>query len=51
MLMGGDFNGKVGERGARNWEKESGDGKRKKSDDLITLRATKLTSQNTKLLG
>jgi hypothetical protein len=28
MLMGGDFNGRIGERGARNW-KEGGDGKRK----------------------
>jgi hypothetical protein len=24
MLMGGDFNGRIGERGARNWEEEKG---------------------------
>jgi hypothetical protein len=24
MLMGGDFNGRIGERGARNWEEEGG---------------------------
>jgi hypothetical protein len=29
MLMGGDVNGRVGERGARNWEEEREDGKRK----------------------
>jgi hypothetical protein len=22
MLVGGDFNGRIGERGARNWEEE-----------------------------
>jgi hypothetical protein len=26
MLMGGDFNGRIGERGARNWEEKRGDG-------------------------
>jgi hypothetical protein len=29
MLMGGDVNGRVGEKGARNWEEEREDGKRK----------------------
>jgi hypothetical protein len=29
MLVGGDFNGRIGGRGARNWEEEKGDGKRK----------------------
>jgi hypothetical protein len=29
MLMGGNFNGRIGERGARNWEEEKGNGKRK----------------------
>jgi hypothetical protein len=29
ILLGGDFNGRIGERGARNWEVEKGDGKRK----------------------
>jgi hypothetical protein len=28
MLMGGDFNGRIGERGARNW-KEGGMNRRK----------------------
>jgi hypothetical protein len=32
MLLGGDFNGRIGERGARNWEEEKGDGKRKTKD-------------------
>jgi hypothetical protein len=28
ILLGGDFsNGRIGERGARNWEEERGDGK------------------------
>jgi hypothetical protein len=29
MLMVGDFNGRIGETGARNWEEEGGNGKRK----------------------
>jgi hypothetical protein len=29
MLVGGDFNGRIGERGARNWEEERGMGKEK----------------------
>jgi hypothetical protein len=29
ILLGGDFNGRIGERGARNWEEEREDGKRK----------------------
>jgi hypothetical protein len=24
MFLGGDFNGRIGERGARNWEEEGG---------------------------
>jgi hypothetical protein len=27
ILLGGDFNGRIGERGARNWGKERGMGK------------------------
>jgi hypothetical protein len=27
MLFGGDFNGRIGERGARNWEEVREDGK------------------------
>jgi hypothetical protein len=29
MLLGRDFNERIGERGAINWEEERGDGKRK----------------------
>jgi hypothetical protein len=29
MLMGRDFNERIGERGARTWEEMRGDGKRK----------------------
>jgi hypothetical protein len=28
MLLGGDFNGRIGERGARNWEEEREDGEK-----------------------
>jgi hypothetical protein len=34
MLLGGDFNGRIGERGARNWEEEKGDGRRKTKDKV-----------------
>jgi hypothetical protein len=34
MLMGGDFNGRIGEREARNWEEEREDGKRKSKDKV-----------------
>jgi hypothetical protein len=34
ILLGGDFNGEIGERGARNWEEERGDGKRKSKDKM-----------------
>jgi hypothetical protein len=34
ILLGGDFNGEIGERGARNWEEEIGDGKRKSKDKM-----------------
>jgi hypothetical protein len=32
ILLGGDFNGRIGERGARNYEEERGDGKSKSKD-------------------
>jgi hypothetical protein len=32
--LGGIFNGRIGERGARNWEKERGDGKRYSKDKV-----------------
>jgi endonuclease/exonuclease/phosphatase (EEP) superfamily protein YafD len=34
ILLGGDFNGRIGERGARNLEEERGDGKRKFKDKV-----------------
>jgi hypothetical protein len=34
ILLGGDFNGEIGERGARNWKEERGDGKRKSKDKM-----------------
>ncbi|KAJ3629187.1 hypothetical protein MTP99_013596 [Tenebrio molitor] len=34
ILLGGDFNGRTRERGARNWEPERGDGKRKSKDKV-----------------
>jgi hypothetical protein len=34
MVMGGDFDGKIGERGARNWEEENRDGKRNSKDKV-----------------
>jgi hypothetical protein len=34
MLMGEDFNGRIAETGARNWEEKRGDGKRKSKDNV-----------------
>jgi hypothetical protein len=34
ILLGGDFNGRIRERGARNWEEEREDGKRKSKDKV-----------------
>jgi hypothetical protein len=34
VLLGGYFNGGIGKRGARNWEEERGDGKRKSKDKV-----------------
>jgi hypothetical protein len=34
ILLGGDFNGRIGERGARNWEEERGEGKRNSKDKV-----------------
>jgi hypothetical protein len=33
-LLGGDFNGSIGERGARNWEEEGKNVKRKSKDKV-----------------
>ncbi|KAH0813914.1 hypothetical protein GEV33_008877 [Tenebrio molitor] len=42
MLLGGDFNGRIGERGARNWEEEKGDGKRKTKDKVENAEGKRL---------
>jgi hypothetical protein len=34
MLVGGDFNGRIGASGAKNWKEEKGDGKRKTNDTV-----------------
>jgi hypothetical protein len=34
MLLRGNFNWRIGERGARNWEEERGDGKRKSKEKV-----------------
>jgi hypothetical protein len=38
MLVGGDFNGRIGERGARNWEERRGMGKEKQKTKWKTQR-------------
>jgi hypothetical protein len=42
MLMGGDFNGRIGERGARNWEEKRGDGKRKSKNNVENAEGKRL---------
>jgi hypothetical protein len=42
MLLGGDFNGRIGEREARNWEEEKGDGKRKTKDKVENAEGKRL---------
>jgi exonuclease III len=34
ILLGGDFNWRIRERGAKNWEEERRDGKRKSKDEM-----------------
>jgi hypothetical protein len=34
IFLGRDSNGRIGERGARNWEAEKGDGNRKSKDKV-----------------
>jgi hypothetical protein len=41
MLVGGNFNGRIGERGGRNWE-EKGDGKRKTKDKVENAEGKRL---------
>ncbi|KAJ3633620.1 hypothetical protein MTP99_010558 [Tenebrio molitor] len=42
MLMGGDFNGRIGERGANNWEEEQGDGKTHSKDKVKNAEGKRL---------
>jgi hypothetical protein len=42
IFLVGDFNGRIGERGARNWEEEKGDGKRKSKDKMENAEGTRL---------
>jgi hypothetical protein len=42
--QGGDFNGRTGERGARNWEK--GDGKRKSKDKMENAEGMEWIEEN-----
>jgi hypothetical protein len=42
MLMRGDFNGRIGERGARSWEEERGHGKRKSKEKVENAEGKKL---------
>jgi hypothetical protein len=42
ILLGGDFNGRIGERGTRNWEEETGDGERKSKDRVENAEGKRL---------
>jgi hypothetical protein len=42
ILLGGNFNGRIGERGARKWKEEKGDGKRKFKDKVENAEGKKL---------
>jgi hypothetical protein len=42
MLMRGDFNGRIGERGARSWEEERRHGKRKSKEKVENAEGKKL---------
>jgi hypothetical protein len=42
ILLGGDFNGRIGEKGARNWEEERGVGKRKSKDKVENAQGKRL---------
>jgi hypothetical protein len=41
--LGEDFNGRIGERGARNWGQERGNGKRKSKDKVENAEGKRLT--------
>jgi hypothetical protein len=42
MLLGGNFNGRVGERGTRNWEEKRENGKRKSKDKMENAKRKRL---------
>jgi hypothetical protein len=42
IRLGGDFNGRTGEREARNWEEEKWDGKRKSKDKVENAEGKRL---------
>jgi hypothetical protein len=42
ILLGGDFNGRIGERGVRNWGQERGNGKRKSKDKVENAEGKRL---------
>jgi hypothetical protein len=51
MLFGRDFNGRIGERGARNWEEVREDGKRKSKDKVENAEGKKLMEWIKKMDG
>jgi hypothetical protein len=51
MLFGGDFNGRIGERGARNWEEVREDGKRKSKDKVENAEGKRLMEWIKKWMG
>jgi hypothetical protein len=46
ILLGGDFNGRIGERGAGNWEEERGYGKIKSKDKVENAEGKKMDRKN-----
>jgi hypothetical protein len=42
ILLGGDFNGTIGEKRARNWEEQRGEGKRKSKDKVDNAEGKRL---------
>jgi hypothetical protein len=42
ILLAGDFKGRIGERGVRNWEEERGNGKRKSKDKMENAEGKRL---------
>jgi hypothetical protein len=42
ILLGGDFNERIGEKGARNWKEEREDGNRKSKDKVENAQGKRL---------